>query len=44
VDRRGLDGGADRDTAPTRWIASVVTVAFGSDLFQISYKKAERAL
>ena len=29
---------------PTRWIASVLSAAFGSDLLQIAYKKAEDAL
>lgn len=29
---------------PTRWIASVLTAAFGSDLLQIAYRKAEHAL
>jgi uncharacterized protein DUF1360 len=26
---------------PTRWVATVLTAAFGSDLLQIAYKKAE---
>lgn len=26
---------------PTRWVASVLTAAFGSDVLQIAYKKAE---
>jgi len=29
---------------PTRWIASVLTVVFGSDVLQIAYRKAEDAL
>jgi hypothetical protein len=29
---------------PTRWIASVFTIFFGSDLLQIAYKKAEDTL
>jgi hypothetical protein len=28
----------------TRWVASVFTVLFGSDLLQIAYKRAEEAL
>jgi hypothetical protein len=29
---------------PTRWIASALTTPFGSDMLQIAYKRAERAL
>jgi hypothetical protein len=29
---------------PTRWVAAVLATAFGSDLLQIAYKKAEDAL
>ena len=29
---------------PTRWVASVLTAVFGSDLLQIAYKKAEDSL
>jgi hypothetical protein len=29
---------------PTRWVASVLTVVFGSDVLQIAYRKAEDAL
>jgi hypothetical protein len=29
---------------PTRWVASVLTVVFGSDMLQIAYRKAEDAL
>ncbi|MEX1141659.1 MAG: DUF1360 domain-containing protein [Thermoleophilaceae bacterium] len=29
---------------PTRWISSIFTVLFGSDVLQIAYKKAEEAL
>jgi hypothetical protein len=29
---------------PTRWVASVLTAVFGSDLLQIAYKKAEDSM
>jgi Protein of unknown function (DUF1360) len=29
---------------PTRWIATVLTMVFGSDVLQIAYKKAEDSL
>jgi hypothetical protein len=29
---------------PTRWVASVLSAAFGSDVLQIAYKKAEDSL
>lgn len=29
---------------PTRWIASMLTALFGSDLLQIAYKRAEQSL
>jgi uncharacterized membrane protein len=29
---------------PTRWIASVLTAHFGSDVLHIAYKKAENSL
>jgi hypothetical protein len=29
---------------PTRWVASILSAVFGSDLLQIAYKKAEDTL